>query len=139
MKKMLEMMKYTQDIKLLYVEDDVDTKNSTILFLDELFENIIVAQNGEDGLNKFKDNEIDLILTDISMPRLCGLEMAKRIREISNDIPIVVISAYNETDYFENSIKIDVDGYIFKPIDMNQFTSVMSRVIQNIKLKDEVE
>jgi len=139
MKDMLEMMKYTQDIKLLYVEDNEDTKNSTMLFLDELFENIIVAPNGEDGLNKFKDNEIDLILTDISMPKLCGLEMTKRIREISNNIPIVVISAYNETDYFDNSIKIGADGYIFKPIDMNQFTSVMSRVIQKIKLKDEVK
>ncbi len=135
---MFEMMEHAQDIKLLYVEDDEDTKKATISVLEELFENIIIAKNGQDGLNKFKNNDIDLILTDIGMPKFNGLEMTEKIREIDKDIPILVISAYNESSYLNESIKVGVDDYIFKPIDMDHFIRVVSKVVQKIKLKDKV-
>ncbi len=135
MNDMFEIMKDTQDIKLLYVEDDEDSKITTMLLLEEFFENIIIAQNGQDGLKKFEDNKIDLILTDISMPKLNGLEMMKRIREVCKDTPIVVLSAHNESNYLDSSIKMGAEGYIFKPIDMNQFIEVISNVIQKIELK----
>ncbi len=139
MNDVLEIVKYTQDVKLLYVEDDEDSQTTTIYLLEEFFEKIIVAKNGEDGLDKFKNNEIDLILTDIAMPKLNGLEMTKRIREVDEDIPILVLSAHNESEYLESSIKMGVEGYIFKPIEMGQFASTIYNVLQKTKLKNEIK
>ena len=139
MKDILETIKYTQNLKLLYVEDNDDARQITIVILEELFDNIVIAKNGQDGLDKFKDNDIDLIITDINMPKLNGLEMIKKIREIDKDIPILVLSAYNESGYFLDSIKMGVEGYLLKPIDMDQFAGVLAKVVQKIKLKDEVE
>ncbi len=139
MNDILKMIEYTKDMNLLYVEDDEDTNITTMFLLEELFQNIIVAHNGQDGLDKFKDNKIDLILTDISMPKLSGLEMTKKIRETNKDVPILVISAYNESKYLDSSVNVGVDGYIFKPMDISQFNKVLTNVIENIKLKDEVK
>ena len=72
-------------------------------------------------LEKYKEHNIDLILTDIHMPKKNGLEMVKNIRETNKEIPILILSAYNESRFFLDSIKYGVDGYIVKPMEMTQF------------------
>ena len=134
-----EIITYTQNIKLLYVEDSLQARESTLMILEEFFDQIIVAVDGEDGFNKFKENEIDLIITDINMPKLSGLEMTKKIRELHKEIPIYVLSAYNESGFFMESIKIGVEGYLLKPIDMEQFLGVLSKTIEKLKLQAEIE
>ncbi|MEA3383618.1 MAG: EAL domain-containing protein [Campylobacterota bacterium] len=133
------IIKYTKNLKLLYVEDNKEARESVVMMLEEFFDDITTAIDGEDGCQKFKDNTIDLILTDINMPKLNGLEMIKKIREIDKSIPILVLSAYNETDFFMESIKLGVDGYLFKPIERQQFIRILEKVIQKLQLKDENE
>jgi len=136
---MLDTIKYTSSLKLLYVEDNQEARESTLLILEEFFETIIVAIDGKDGYEKFKENKIDLIITDINMPKLNGLEMIEKIRELNNDISILVLSAYNESGFFMDSIKLGVDGYLLKPIDLNQFIGMLDKVVEKIKLKYEVK
>ena len=136
---MLDTIKYTSSLKLLYVEDNQEARESTLLILEEFFETIIVAIDGKDGYEKFKENKIDLIITDINMPKLNGLEMTEKIRELNNDISILVLSAYNESGFFMDSIKLGVDGYLLKPIDLNQFIGMLDKVVEKIKLKYEVK
>ena len=132
-----ELIDYSKTLKLLYVEDNKDARESTLTVLEEFFDDITVAVDGQDGYDKFISNDIDMIITDINMPKLTGLEMTKKIREKDIQVPILVLSAYNETSFFISSIEIGVDGYLLKPIDIEQFLVVLQKVIQNLKLIKE--
>lgn len=132
-----DVLKYTSSLNLLYVEDNEDARKSTILVLEEFFNEIVVASNGQEGLDKFKVSDVDLIITDINMPKLNGLEMVRDIRKFDENIPILVLSAYNESGFFMDSIRLGVDGYLLKPIDIKQFTGMLEKVTQKLKLKDE--
>jgi len=131
------IVKLSQDLKLLYVEDNEGSREATEIILSEFFNEVVIAIDGKDGLEKFNINEIDIIITDINMPGLNGLEMIEKIREIDHDIPILVLSAYNESEYFMQSIKFSVDGYLLKPIQLGQFIQVLNKSIENLKLKKE--
>ena len=133
-KKCIEAARH---LTLLYVEDNVGARAGSMLIFEEFFGHVIEAENGEDGLEKFKQNTIDVIITDINMPSLNGLEMVERIRTLSPQTPILILSAYNETHYFIESIRLGVDGYLLKPIEIGQFMDVLSNVIEKIHLKAE--
>ncbi len=137
MQDLQEIMKYSSALKLLYVEDDEMARTSTILVLEEFFDTIIIAVDGQDGLEKYEQNHIDIIITDINMPRLNGLDMIEQIRAYDREVSILVLSAYNESGFFMDSIKLDVQGYLLKPIDTDQFLGVLEKIIYNIKLQDE--
>ena len=110
------IIKYTQNLHLLYVEDNQDARESTLLILEDFFKHITVGVDGVDGYEKFQanSNSINLIITDINMPKLNGLEMTKKIRESNSNIPIIALSAHNESQYFVDSIKYNIDAYLFK-------------------------
>lgn len=135
---MKELINYTQTLKLLYVEDNKEVRESTLLILEEFFSSVVVAINGEDGYEKFQENDIDLIITDINMPKFNGLEMIKKVREINKEVSILVLSAYNETGFFMESIKLGVEGYLLKPINMDQFLGVLKKVTQKIQLTNQL-
>jgi len=133
---MLDMNKKT-DLKLLYVEDDIISREITKHILEYFFETIIVAVNGEDGLKKFQDNDVDIIITDITMPKMDGLDMASKIKEIDSQIPILVLSAHTETKHLLQGIKLGVEGYLLKPIEIDQFQIQLFKTINNIKIHKE--
>ena len=136
---MKKLMKFAQQLKVLYVEDNQESREATLGLLDNIFGHITTAINGEDGLEKFKKDNFDLILTDINMPKMNGIEMTIKIREINKNIPILILSAYNESGYFMETIKQGVDGYLLKPIDLNQFIDMINKAIEKIYLKREIE
>ena len=132
------LIKHTSGIKLLYVEDNLDARESTLSILEEFFNDISVATNGEEGLEIFKNSNIDLIITDINMPKINGLDMIAKIREIDKDISILVISAYHESGFFIESIKLGVEGYLLKPVDLEQFMIMIDKAIQKLIIRDEL-
>jgi len=128
-----------KDIKLLYVEDDKDARESTLEALEMLFQNITVGVDGEDGLNAFKNDDFDIIITDINMPKMNGIDMIFKIREIDKDITIIVLSAHDDKKYFEQTIKAGIDGYLLKPIDIEQFIDLMIKSVNNINKAKELD
>jgi len=129
----------SHSLRLLYVEDNDDARESKLLILRDFFDEIIVAVDGEDGINKFNEYKIDIVITDINMPKLNGLDMSQKIKNINSSIPILVLSAYNDAEYFTQSIKIGIDGYLLKPIDIKQFIEVLKKVIDRLYLEKEVQ
>ena len=134
-----ELIEYSQNLTLLYVEDNQDAREMTTMILEDFFDNIIVAEDGQDGYEKFLENDVDLIITDINMPRLNGLELCEKIREHDDEISIIILSAHNEDNFFMDSIKYGVNGYLLKPIDIDQLTSLLHKVIQKYKYKNEAK
>jgi PAS domain S-box-containing protein len=133
------IISYTKRLKLLYVEDSAEAREATLMILEEFFDDIIVGVDGKDGLPKFETNDIDLIITDINMPNLNGIEMAKKIRQKDINIPILFFSAYNEAKDFLESITLGIDGYLIKPINMDQFLVLLKKIVKKYNLKDEAQ
>ena len=125
------------NIKLLYVEDDEMSRDITQYILERFFETIIIAVDGQDGLEKFKENDIDLIITDITMPNMDGLEMLTKIKEIDKEVPILILSAHDDIKHLMDCIRLGVDGYLLKPIELEQFKVLVDKTINIIKLKKE--
>ena len=132
------IIKYTSSLKLLYIEDNQEAREATIFILEDFFDSVVVAVDGKDGIEKFQTQDLDLIITDINMPKMNGLDMIQEIRQIDKDVPILVLSAYNESGFFMDSIKLGVEGYLLKPIDMTQFLGMLEKVTHKLKLKDEL-
>ncbi|WP_456404404.1 EAL domain-containing protein [Hydrogenimonas sp.] len=132
-----KIIAYSHRLNLLYVEDDMAARDSTMAIFSEFFDHIDTATNGEEGLEIFKNGSVDLIITDINMPKLDGLEMIRKIRQINPDIPILILSAHNESEYFMSSIKLGVEGYLLKPIDLEQFLGVLNNIVEKLYLKEE--
>ena len=126
-------------LSLLYVEDDPHTREGTLSILHEIFPTIYVACDGEEGLALYRENaqKIDLIITDLTMPKLNGLEMIERIRETNKEIAIIVFSAHNESSYFAQTIELGVDGYLIKPLKSSQLFQTLSRTVEKISLRKE--
>ncbi|EDJ1829387.1 DNA-binding response regulator [Campylobacter jejuni] len=123
------MSQECKELIILVVEDEVKARESMINILSERFSKVIGAQNGDEGLKKFKKFKPDLVITDIAMPIMDGLDMAREIKEISDDVPIVVLGAYSEKERLLRSIDIGIDKYLIKPVDIEELFKVLDYLI----------
>lgn len=133
-----KLKELAKKFQLLYVEDDEVSRELMQALLEEYFDEIVVAKNGIEGLEKFESNEIDIVLTDINMPKMNGFEMVECIREKNRNIPILILSAYSDTEHLVQAIELSINGYILKPIDIEQMEREIHRIVQNLSLKEEV-
>ena len=113
---------------ILYVEDNNITREYTSNLLENLATNVITAVDGEDALHKFKEYHIDLIVTDLNMPKTDGMSLIKQIREEDKKIPIIILSGFNNIETLHKSIENGVQGYLLKPINMEKLTSIISPI-----------
>ncbi|EAK2451753.1 response regulator transcription factor [Campylobacter jejuni] len=123
------MSQECKELIILVVEDEIKTRESLINVLSERFSKVIGAQNGDEGLKKFKKFKPDLVITDIAMPIMDGLDIAREIKEISDDVPIVVLSAYSEKERLLRSIDIGIDKYLIKPVDIEELFKVLDCLV----------
>ena len=124
-----ELVALTQKLKILVVEDNQDSREQFVDMLQNLCENITTAVDGEDGLQKFKENSFDLVISDINMPKMNGIEMVSAIRENDSKTSVIVVSAHNEESYLEQAQHLNIDEYIYKPIDLGAFIESMSKIV----------
>ena len=135
---MINNISILKNITILYAEDEKDLREVTHQILKGFTKKQYVAQNGQEGLELFKEheNEIDLIITDVNMPILNGLDMIKEIKKININIPIIVATAFSNKEYLLEAIDIGVDKYVLKPIDIAKLLQVMSQSLIYHELKD---
>lgn len=127
-----------KNITILYAEDEKDLRDVTHQILKGFTKKQYLAQDGQEGLELFKkyQDEIDLIITDVNMPNMNGLEMVKEIKKINMNIPIIVATAFSNKEYLLEAIDIGVDKYVLKPIDVAKLLQVMSQSLLYHELKD---
>ncbi|MEA3497717.1 MAG: response regulator [Campylobacterota bacterium] len=134
MKKELKLLQsITKELTALYVEDEVALQQGVSEYLKKLFKRVECAVDGKEGLEKYKKEKYDIVITDIEMPIMNGLEMAKAIKDIDSNQSIIIMSAYTNTSYFVDSIQIGVSGYIIKPMDYKQMNQVIYKTVLNIQ------
>jgi len=118
---------------ILYVEDENDSREFFSQLLQDYCTNLFIAKDGQEGLELYKKNPIDVVLTDITMPKMNGLEMSKKILEIDEDAYIVVLSAYGESDFLHKAIDIGIHNYLLKPIDIEKLEDVLNKINKQLR------
>ena len=132
-----DFFRYLKKLSLLYVEDDENTREELEYFLQNKVKNLYVAKNGQEGFDLFEKHQPDLIITDIQMPVMTGTKMIKLIKQINSTIPIVIITAFNDTDYLFEAIKLNVTNYLTKPLNLFALSEVLANIAKNINLENE--
>ena len=128
-------------MKIVIVEDEIRIREGIIRLLGKMDPEYVIvgeAENGSEGLQLISELQPDLIITDIKMPEMDGLEMLTKVYENQLSAKAIVLSAYSEFEYARRAIKLGVTEYLLKPIAMNDFTTAMEHVksqIQNERLQ----
>ncbi len=127
--------KTLKKLKVLLVEDEQKLSSLLKNAIGDSFYSFSTAMNGEEGLEKYINIKPDIIITDIMMPKMTGLEMSKEIRLISKDIPIIILSAFSESDKFLSAIDIGVVKYFIKPFDPDELLEYINSIAENFESK----
>jgi PAS domain S-box-containing protein len=129
----------SKGMTLLYIEDDPLARDAANSLFSEFFNDVIVGFDGEDGARLYASHhqKIDLVITDITMPRVNGIEMIEKIRAINPEVAIIVISAHNESQYLTQTIEAGVDGYLLKPLGVEQLVKTLGKVLEKLHLRYE--
>lgn len=127
-------------MKIVIVEDETRIREGIqklIKKVSDEYEMIALAENGEEGLQMIIENQPEIVITDIKMPKIDGIEMLARLKGIGKMPKIIVLSAYSEFKYARRAIKLGVSEYILKPISVVQFTNSLKSLCQQVQ--DEKE
>jgi len=118
-------------LRVLYVEDEIALRDITSSSIKSIVKTLVVADNGKDGLEKFNQETFDVIITDLSMPVMDGLEMIKEIRKINTTIPIIVTTAFgSQNEEVEKLKDMGMSAYIMKPVDIMKLLDTISGAIE---------
>ncbi len=128
-------LEISHSLRVLFVEDDEDVQIQTQKLFSKFFTNLDIASNGKEGLEKFatafndtKSKNYDLVISDIEMPEMNGIEMLKEIVKIDEDIHTMILTAFNEPKYLLDAISLDVGHYLSKPLDLHKFIKSMQDI-----------
>ncbi len=132
--------KYLQESTVLLVEDEQSVLDKISITLETIGANVLTAVNGIEGLTQYEKtkNKIDIIVTDIVMPHMDGIEMISKIRDSNFEIPIIVASAFDDKETLQKIINLNIDGFINKPINMQKLINTLERTLQPVYYKKEL-
>jgi len=141
-----KLRKMGQHINILYVEDDEEVSEQFETLFRKVFKNIDVVSDGVEGLKKYKEDSYDIVITDIEMPNMNGIELIQEIKKINEHQLTVVTSAYNDSKYLQELIESGVEKFILKPFDMSKLFGDIAKIVSIIynekrekQLQDQLE
>lgn len=128
-------------ISLMYVEDEADARQMVLRMLSLNYPKLTVhsAENGAAGLELFRREKPDIVMTDINMPVMDGIRMSREIKAISPDARIIAVTAHSDTSYLLSAIEIGVHHYVLKPLNYQELFAVIDKVLEQIALRRLVD
>jgi len=137
-----QFKEYAKSLNILFVEDDDKLRKNLENTLSHVFKNVYSAGNGLEALALYEENGCDLVLTDINMPEMNGIELIEELRKKDKELPIVVLSAHNESQYYIELINLGVDGFVLKPMNLLNLMYTLTRsckALYNIRKLKKLE
>lgn len=128
-------MSSTKELTLLYIEDDEALREQFMRVLKPKFKKVYEAGDGEVALKKYEDYHPDIMLVDINLPKIDGLEVITRVREKDKDTTIVVLSAYSDQEKLLKAIKLGLSEYLIKPVPYKNLLNIFDE----LALKSEIK
>jgi DNA-binding response OmpR family regulator len=126
------------NIKVLYAEDDPQSRQNYAFVLEEYFSNVYIAKDGKEALDIYYNKKPDILLLDISMPYINGLEVATKVRKENKNIPIIMLTAHADKENLLAAIPLKLTDYLLKPIDDKNLKKTIMHAIEEIKDKNIV-
>ncbi len=130
---------YLKNLTVLYVEDDDDTREQFSEYLRRPVGTLITAANGAEGLEAFIKHAPDIVVTDILMPQVDGLTMAYEIRGLAPTVPIMVITAFEQTDYLMRAVNIGIDKYVTKPVNSYLLFECLLECARRLRAEEQLQ
>lgn len=134
-----QSQKHLNEITVLLAEDEEYLRERLARILQRRIGKLITAKNGQEGLELFREHQPDIIITDIRMPLMDGLEMAQEIKKLSPETPVVITTAHNDEEFFLRAIDIGIDKYLKKPVNRTDLLRVLVEVSRSILQQKEIE
>ena len=120
-------------MKLLFVEDDIEIRENLRFYLKSIFREVIEVSNGKEALKEYYNCTPDIILLDINIPKLNGIEVAKKIRERDNKTVIIILTAHDDRDILIQAIELKLTKYLLKPVSRNELKQTLIKAISDVK------
>ncbi len=120
-------------LNILYVEDEQGIRETLKDVFEDDFNSFEVAKDGKEGLEKFKNKSFDIVITDIEMPLMNGMELTREIKEISRDTPVILLTAYSEKKRLFEAIDIGVNKYLVKPFTPEKLLETICELAKKFK------
>ncbi|MEA3383653.1 MAG: response regulator [Campylobacterota bacterium] len=124
-------------LTLLCVEDDAEALEDIVYLVKRYFDKVYTASDGEMALDLYNSHQPDIILLDINIPKLNGLQVASQIRKEDDDTPIIFLTAHSEKDKLLQAIELHVSSYIIKPFKVQELTDNIFKAINKINNKSK--
>jgi len=126
-----------KNFTILYVEDEEMVRKSAVEYLNRVCKLVLEAKDGKEAIMMWKEYKPDIIITDISMPRLNGIDMASYIRAHDKEVQIIITTAHSDTDYLLKAVELQLVKYIIKPITKDKLLSALEKSIELIEDKSK--
>lgn len=126
-------LNFLKKLSVLFAEDDDIVRGQVTETLRIFFGKIFVAKDGVEALEMFQLEKPDIILSDIKMPKMDGLQLIEKIREQNQTIPIIILTAYSDQKTLFKAANSSIDGYILKPLELNNFLETFDKVLRRKK------
>ena len=124
------------NLTLLYAEDDPQSRKNYAFVLEEYFSEVYLAEDGREALDLYHEKKPDVLLLDISMPFINGLDVAKFVRTTNKDIPIIMLTAHAEQEKLLTAIPLGLSKYLLKPINDESLTQTVLKVINELQNRE---
>jgi len=124
-----------KNFTILYVEDDKTTQELIKEILSCSCKEVFVANDGEEGLELYKEKRPDIVLSDIAMPNMDGLEMSEAIKKIDPEQAIALFTAFSESAFLKKAVELDIETYILKPLDEKQFFNSLNYIAVDLEMR----
>jgi serine phosphatase RsbU (regulator of sigma subunit) len=131
-KEKVKLKVVAKDLQILFVEDEKLVRIEIEEILSRIFKSVDLASNGKDGLKQYTKNKYDIVISDIKMPVMNGVEFVRHIKKINPEQKIIIISAHDDSDYLINLIDIGIDNYILKPLKVGYFLKILYEISKSI-------
>lgn len=132
------MEKFKQ-FTVLYIEDDEGVRTVNSRFLARMFNELYEAKDGEEGYDLYKKYSPDIILTDINMPKLDGISLAKKIRKEDKTTKIIISTAYSDKEYLLEAIELNLEKYIIKPLSSRNLLPVLTKAVEGLEEQKDIK
>jgi len=127
------------NLTLLYVEDDETVRENFTEIFKSYFKNVITADNGKSALELYEKNNIDVAILDVSIPKINGLTVASKIRELDKKIELIIITAYSDREKLLQAVNLQLFNYLVKPVSHKELDAVLCEVIDKLSVDKPME
>jgi YesN/AraC family two-component response regulator len=137
-KQLILDMRIISQMRILCVEDEPQALSQLSLSLESFCKELYCAKDGQEALDILDLHEVDVVITDLRMPRVDGLELLEIVKKRYKDITVIIVSAHSESEYLLKAIRLRADGYILKPLNLQELFSLIIRNAGSKVLENEL-